>query len=461
MNIHPISEELNECANARISRLELENENLKKQLEDLQQQEEVNNQNQKIETNDKIIDLEKQLEELHTRSNVAVNKRVRQLEEEVIRLQNQSDAKANRKILDLEKRITQMQKNNNMEMSDRVKELEEEIKSLRKNEYSETNGYVSELEHTKLEHEKITNHAIQLENTNVQLGEMIQGLHDQIENERRRCGDLLQLNRDLASEKDSFKQTIDLIQQSSKSKIECLEKEVEDLSNRAIAIKTHNDKIHRICTVELETSKVMQSLSNSNGRTTPVTPVTPSQELHISTENPTASPTEKLTSTPETKVFSPSGDKFIFGRNKSSSQDGSVSDSGGQTDTESPTENGHRRTNNRTQLMGFRVLSPERVKADMQNNRHSLPKAGEKWKMLVEKIVKLQDKNQELLVDNSELKRMLISLKPDQDRMNDLERRNLQVEVENRKLRKIIESLQASLSGKPWGDKEYHYFTAV
>ena len=84
----------------------------------------------------------------------------------------------------------------------------------------------------------------------------------------------------------------------------------------------------------------------------------------------------------------------------------------------------------------------------------------DKWKMFVDKIVDLQDKNQQLIVENSQLRRDFAKLMYATERLDKLESRNLQLEVENRKLTKIIEMLQGS-GRNPHDNRLYHYYSNV
>ena len=86
----------------------------------------------------------------------------------------------------------------------------------------------------------------------------------------------------------------------------------------------------------------------------------------------------------------------------------------------------------------------------------------EKWKVFVDKIMELQNKNQTLVLENSEIKRALTSVRLSAERIDALENKNIQLEVENRKLKRICESLQMSLTGKePYDKRLYHFYSNV
>ena len=113
-------------------------------------------------------------------------------------------------------------------------------------------------------------------------------------------------------------------------------------------------------------------------------------------------------------------------------------------------------------LTNINVISSEDIRKYLNSFKDKQSQGQEKMKVFIDKIVVLQDKNQALIGDNSELRKRLNALKFSEERIKHLETANLKVEAENRKLHKIIESLQSALSGKnPYDDKEYHYFSNV
>ena len=90
----------------------------------------------------------------------------------------------------------------------------------------------------------------------------------------------------------------------------------------------------------------------------------------------------------------------------------------------------------------------------------STPRTNEKWKMFVDMIVELQDKNQQLTAEISELRRRTNTAKFADDRMRMLEEKSVRLEQENTKLRKICETLQFTLSGlNPYDKREYQYLS--
>lgn len=89
-----------------------------------------------------------------------------------------------------------------------------------------------------------------------------------------------------------------------------------------------------------------------------------------------------------------------------------------------------------------------------------MPRTNEKWKMFVDMIVELQDKNQELTAEISELRRRTNTAKFSDDRMKMLEEKSTRLEQENTKLRKICETLQFTLNGlNPYDKREYQYLS--
>ena len=141
---------------------------------------------------------------------------------------------------------------------------------------------------------------------------------------------------------------------------------------------------------------------------------------------------------------------------------GYSSDSGCATSPDSPgsdaeglrDENGHL-------ITSWQVFSSETIRTQVKSS--SVPKTDGKWKLLVDKIVELQDKNQALISQNTELRRDMNSVKFTAERLEHLERKNIQLETENKKLKQIIETLQHSLYG-PGGlydNREYQFSSNV
>lgn len=83
----------------------------------------------------------------------------------------------------------------------------------------------------------------------------------------------------------------------------------------------------------------------------------------------------------------------------------------------------------------------------------------DRWKFIVDKIIDIHDRNQSLILENSELKKTISSLHFSSDRCEKLEKDNIKLEVENRKLKKIIDAFQSSQS--PHDKKVYHYYSHV
>jgi hypothetical protein len=106
----------------------------------------------------------------------------------------------------------------------------------------------------------------------------------------------------------------------------------------------------------------------------------------------------------------------------------------------------------------FEIFTSETVQMQMRY----VGANGDKLKVFVDKIVELQNRNQELMLESSEMRRTLKSIRTTSDRLDALENKNLKLEVENRKLRRICESLQMSLTGKNQYDKRlYHFYSNV
>ncbi|ELU01143.1 hypothetical protein CAPTEDRAFT_219705 [Capitella teleta] len=106
----------------------------------------------------------------------------------------------------------------------------------------------------------------------------------------------------------------------------------------------------------------------------------------------------------------------------------------------------------------FEVFTSETIQMQM---RYTGSNNG-KWKAFVDKIVELQNRNQHLLLENAEMRRTLKSVRGTTDQLDLMESKNLKLEVENRKLRRICDSLQMSLTGKSQYDKRlYHFYSNV
>lgn len=128
-----------------------------------------------------------------------------------------------------------------------------------------------------------------------------------------------------------------------------------------------------------------------------------------------------------------------------------------QQQQEGDKEKQHRRTS-------VEIRSSETIRSQFRsttrNSQVSGAPGGEKWKYFVDKIVDLQDKNQKLILQNSELKKLSNTKDFTSDLLRSLKERNLILEVENRKLKKIIEMLQGG-GRNPNDPREYHFYTNV
>ncbi|CAH1793297.1 unnamed protein product [Owenia fusiformis] len=107
------------------------------------------------------------------------------------------------------------------------------------------------------------------------------------------------------------------------------------------------------------------------------------------------------------------------------------------------------------------IVATEMLKVEY-NNVKKHRKGSNKWKAFVEKIMELQNRLQDLAMENNELKRAFGPNHVTLEKFNELEKRNVKLETENRRLQKIIESWQSAY-GKlnPYDKREYHYFTAL
>ena len=133
----------------------------------------------------------------------------------------------------------------------------------------------------------------------------------------------------------------------------------------------------------------------------------------------------------------------------SSRHNSSVSSS--QTDTESDVAH---------ILTSIKVITTETVKTT-QTRLYKLPRNNANWRYMVDRMMELQSRNQKLIVENTEMRRTLNTIKFDGDRLSQLESRNMELVLENKKLNKIILMLQGGRQYKnPNDDKEYHYWTA-
>ena len=149
--------------------------------------------------------------------------------------------------------------------------------------------------------------------------------------------------------------------------------------------------------------------------------------------------------------------RFMNFKSSKGEPHGSDRDSGHATSPESPSLDDSRDSNHT--LTSISIVSSETIRTHMRSNPPP-PKMTDKWKMFVDKIVDLQDKNQQLIVENSQLRRDFAKLSYATERLDKLESRNLQLEVENRKLIKIIEMLQGS-GRNPHDNRIYHYYSNV
>lgn len=90
-----------------------------------------------------------------------------------------------------------------------------------------------------------------------------------------------------------------------------------------------------------------------------------------------------------------------------------------------------------------------------------MPKTGDKYRILVSKIVELQDRNQQLVLENTEIKRVISKIRYSVERIDAVEKKNIDLEIENRRLSKICASLQSANSSKEPKDCPYHYYSSV
>lgn len=83
----------------------------------------------------------------------------------------------------------------------------------------------------------------------------------------------------------------------------------------------------------------------------------------------------------------------------------------------------------------------------------------EKARVFIDKILELQDYNDRLSQENTELKKKLNSLRFSEDRVDRLEKKILELEAENQKLRKMLDIYNNY--GNPNDSRTYHYYSNV
>lgn len=116
-------------------------------------------------------------------------------------------------------------------------------------------------------------------------------------------------------------------------------------------------------------------------------------------------------------------------------------------------------TDIRRLVTSVQIMSTETVESYYKKSNG---RTAEKIRLMADKLLQVQDKNQALLGDNKHLRKILESMSGGSGSLLTLEKRTRELESENRKLRIIVETLQNTLSGKnPYDSKEYHYFTNV
>ena len=188
--------------------------------------------------------------------------------------------------------------------------------------------------------------------------------------------------------------------------------------------------------------------------TTPVGHSYPSPEKVRSNRHSSGSLSKEKSASRES--FSEKIGRFISRKTSSKTEHNSDRDSGHATSPGSPNMDDSQNSNHI--LTSLSIVSSETIRTQIRSSQ--TPKMDSKWKMFVDKIVDLQDKNQQLIVDNSELRRTMGSIKYAAERLDTLEQRNLQLEVENRKLIKIIGMLQGS-GRNPHDNRLYHFYSNV
>ena len=97
----------------------------------------------------------------------------------------------------------------------------------------------------------------------------------------------------------------------------------------------------------------------------------------------------------------------------------------------------------------------------MKQHSFKMPKVGDKYKILVAKIVELQDRNQQLVFENSEIRRIICDIKYSIERIGNVEKKNIELDVENRRLGRICEALQGTDRNFEPRDSPYHYYSSV
>uniref|UniRef100_A0A1I8HKZ9 HOOK_N domain-containing protein n=1 Tax=Macrostomum lignano TaxID=282301 RepID=A0A1I8HKZ9_9PLAT len=98
----------------------------------------------------------------------------------------------------------------------------------------------------------------------------------------------------------------------------------------------------------------------------------------------------------------------------------------------------------------------------LKNNNKILRQSCDKLKSEVYKIFTIEQENERLLAENRELRKTKAADSTAQDEWELVRKKNLQLEVENKKLRRIVESLKMTLVQiDPYNKMRYHYITSL
>ena len=108
-------------------------------------------------------------------------------------------------------------------------------------------------------------------------------------------------------------------------------------------------------------------------------------------------------------------------------------------------------------LTSFQVVGTSTMRSKVRNG--TLPRTKEQWKGLVDKVMELQNKNQQLMMDNTELRKTVNEMKFAIERLERIEEKNLELQKENMKLQKILDGIQGV--GNPHDNRIYHYYSFV
>ena len=198
--VHPISDELNDTMASRLNRVEVENEELQRELD---------------ETKLQLTEAQQELDKLRRESEEHLQQRRTELETETSEIRRRTMAELSRdyatKIEEVEQKRAEQQKRI-------MKQYETKIREIETRGSEQQKQYMIKLR--AVEARAAENHT-QLVN-----------LQEQCYKEQQRNSLLEKLNQDHGGEKAQLRETIQTLQQSSEQHIQALEKEVELLQSK-------------------------------------------------------------------------------------------------------------------------------------------------------------------------------------------------------------------------------------